>query len=157
MARASGDVALAAYYENEALKAQIEVQKIKLAIDEAQAAINGMNGQPLGGRCMRQGASLQPVHRALHGVGHFLQLPPSLGQPPLAAFARKQYGTELLFQRLNAPRHRGVLDSHAPRSRRHAAAARQFAKKTQMVPVQCLSLRFVDQWISRSRCPAACP
>src|SRR2546427_800011 len=92
-------------------------------------------GRALAGGFGRQRHALQPGGGALHGVCHAQQLSAGLRGPPLARFALEEHGPQLLFQGLDAARHRGVLHAQLPRGGGHAAAARQLAKESQVVPV----------------------
>ena len=53
--------------------------------------------------------------------------------------AREQRGAQLFFQRLDAPRHRGVLHAQAARRSGQGAGTGEFEKVAQVVPVHaCL-------------------
>ena len=76
---------------------------------------------------------------ALHRLDLRLQPPARLGEPVATGFAREERGADLLFERLDPPRHRGVVDLQPPRRAHQRARAGQLQEVPQVVPVHVLS------------------
>ena len=84
-------------------------------------------------RCWR--GALGPHHGGFHRLHHRQQLAPGLGQPVAPGLTRKQRCAHLLFQRLDAARHGGVLHRQTPGRRSQRARAGQLQKIAQVVPI----------------------
>ncbi len=80
--------------------------------------------------------------RRLHAFDLRQQAASGLAEPVPGRFARKQRRAHLLFQRLNAPRHRGVVHPQAARGAHQGAGAGQLQKIAQVVPVHCVAFEF---------------
>jgi hypothetical protein len=73
--------------------------------------------------------------RPFHRLGVRQQRAPHLGQFVALARAVEQGVAELVFEAVDAARHRGVLDLEPARRARQRAGARQFEEKTQVGPL----------------------
>ncbi|MNE35261.1 hypothetical protein D3C80_1290120 [compost metagenome] len=80
-------------------------------------------------------ALLDDLAGALHRFRLRQQIVSRLGQPIAGGLAHQQLRADAFLQRLQPPRHGGVIDAQAARGHGELAGPRQFEEKTQIVPV----------------------
>ena len=137
-------------------------QQIDLQMPVAGGQFGQLPGQQdaavaLGGADAHQPGQLVATTAGLHldageGAFHRLDLrqqaPAALAQAVAAGGTHEQRAAAALFQRLDAPRHRGVIDPQAACRGGQGAGARQFEEVTQIVPVHG---RLPECWSGPSR------
>ena len=108
--------------------------------DQRAKALGHAHAHQARGAAARHGrGALHAERGGFHGLDRGQQVAARFRQAVARRLAREQRGAQLFFQRLDAPRHGGVLHAQAARRGGQGAGTGEFEKVAQVVPVHaCL-------------------